>query len=58
MLPLFEPGLDKPAEIEERNSSTAVAASLKHTQKSREITGTYVEHCFVIFIRYYADLPM
>jgi hypothetical protein len=52
------PGLDKAAEIEERNFSTAAEPSLQNTHKrAEERIRTYVEHFAVIFILYYAKSP-
>jgi hypothetical protein len=53
------PGLDKAAEIEERNFSTVAEASLQNTHKrAEERKRTYVEHFAVIFIRHYAKNPI
>ena len=52
------PGLDKAAEIEERNFSTAAEPSLQNTHKrAEERIRTYVEHFAAIFILYYAKSP-
>jgi len=52
------PGLDKAAEIEERNFSTVAEPSLQNTHKrTEERKRTYVEHFAVIFIRCYEKSP-
>ena len=52
------PGLDKAAEMEERNFSTVAEPSLQNTHKrAEERKRTYVEHFAVIFIRYYEKSP-